>query len=427
MQQGFNITAADAAAHSEIGNRGDILDRVAWLCGDKNRALTMPGLPALKPFDDGVVELLNALSRRLMRMPEAKAYPDVVTLGFWCRKASVLGLKGRFASGLDDDDIVVGRGVAFHIAPSNVPVNYAYSLVAGLLTGNANVVRIPSREFPQVDIINRALNEVLEDYPELAPYICLVRYERNQEINDVFSAMADTRIIWGGDSTIEEIRKSPLGPRAGEVTFADRYSLAVIDSGAYLAVADKKRLAEDFYNDTFLTDQNACTSPRVVVWLGDDDTVRRAQDEFWDLEHYLVKEKYTFQPIMGVNKLTSGYLAAAVLGGETIRVIPAEDNLIVRVAVSKAALTPALMDLRDNSGYFYEYTCSDVMDLRDICNDTHCQTIAYLGDREVLMPLLTSGIKGVDRVVPIGKTMDFDLIWDGYNLVERLTRRVRVG
>ena len=34
------------------------------------------------------------------------------------------------------------------------------------------------------------------------------------------------------------------------------------------------------------------------------------------------------------------------------------------------------------------------------------------------------GVRGVDRIVPMGKTMDFDLIWDGYDLVSRLTRTV---
>ena len=64
------------------------------------------------------------------------------------------------------------------------------------------------------------------------------------------------------------------------------------------------------------------------------------------------------------------------------------------------------------------------MELRDFCNDTHCQTIGYIGDRALLKPLINSGIKGVDRFVPIGHTMDFDLIWDGYNLVEHMTRTV---
>ena len=52
------------------------------------------------------------------------------------------------------------------------------------------------------------------------------------------------------------------------------------------------------------------------------------------------------------------------------------------------------------------------------------QTIAYIGDSHVMLPLILSGVKGIDRIVPMGKTMDFDLIWDGYNLPALLTRTV---
>lgn len=67
------------------------------------------------------------------------------------------------------------------------------------------------------------------------------------------------------------------------------------------------------------------------------------------------------------------------------------------------------------------------MEIRDLCDDTHCQTIGFLGDKKQILPLVLSGVKGVDRIVPIGKTMDFDLIWDGYNLVERMTRTIKIN
>jgi hypothetical protein len=320
----------------------------------------------------------------------------------------------------------VGRGVAFHVAPSNVPVNFAYSLAAGLITGNANVVRVPSKNFPQADIICKSINAVLERFPEMKPYICLVRYERNKEINDTLSQLCDTRVIWGGDATIAELRKSPLSPRATEITFADRYSLAVIDSDEYMASENKDRIASDFFNDTYLTDQNACTSPRVVVWVGNRHV--EAKNIFWDKLHSLVEEKYSFQPVMAVDKLTQEYLAATA--ADEIGYICFNkkddnnntDNLIVRVKVEK--LTPKLMDYRGNCGFFYEYDCKDILELRDFCDDTHCQTIGVLGNKEILRPLVSSGIKGVDRIAAIGHTMDFDLNWDGYNLVERLTRTV---
>ena len=397
----------------------EVLKEVTYLVGNDKSIVALQNAIPKYPFDERVVDFLNTLSKILMKSREAKAYPDVITLGFWMRKSSVLALKERFVE--ESSDIKIGRGVAFHIAPSNVPVNYAYSLLTGLLTGNANIVRIPTKDFPQVSVINNAINRALEEYPDMKQYICLVRYGRDQKVNDLFSSLADTRIIWGGDNTISEIRKSPLGPRAGEISFADRYSLAVISSEKYLEVSDKKRLAEEFYNDTFLSDQNACTSPRLVVWMGEKK--EEAKELFWKYEHDLVKKKYQFQSIMGINKLTSSYLMAVKKEGTHIDCH--KDNYIIRVNVPE--VKPELMELKDNSGYFFEYDCDDIFEIRDFCNNTHCQTIGFLGEKDIIMPLLTSGIKGVDRVVPIGKTMDFDFIWDGYELVERLTRTIKVS
>jgi len=396
----------------------DILSRVTFLTGNADLATRLPGIPAKKPFADDIIEFLNDVSKELMRDKVAKVFSDVVTFAFWIRKASVLKLKERFEP--NDGTFRLGRGVVFHIAPSNVPVNFAYSMVAGLLNGNANVVRIPSRDFDQVRILVNAFNQVLKQHEEMKPYVLLVRYDRNKDVNDLFSSIADVRVTWGGDNTIAELRKSPLPPRSSEITFADRYSLAVIDSDSYLAIENKSKVAEDFYNDTFFSDQNACTSPRIIVWIG--SRIEEAKLVFWGMEHDLVKQKYSFQAIQGVNKLTSSYLISVAEPGCIIE--KHEDNLIIRVSLPKVRCF--LMDYRDNSGYFFEYDCKDILEIKDLCNDKRCQTVAYIGNPETITPLLNAGVKGIDRIVPMGKTMDFDLIWDGYSLPACLTRTISI-
>lgn len=392
----------------------DILSRITFLTGSADIAALLPGIPAKRPFADDIVEFLNDVSKLLMMDRVAKAFSDVVTFAFWIRKASVLKLKERFEA--YDNSFRLGKGIVFHIAPSNVPVNFAYSMVAGLLNGNANVVRVPSKDFEQVRILVNALNQALQEHETLKPYVLLVRYERDKDINDLFSSIADVRVTWGGDNTIAEIRKSPLPPRSGEITFADRYSLAVIDSDSYLAMENKSKVAEDFYNDTFFSDQNACTSPRIIVWTG--TRIEEAKQIFWTAEHDLVKRQYAFQAIQGVNKLTSSYLIS--VAEPDCRIEKHEDNLIIRVSVPK--VSSFLMDYKDNSGYFFEYDCKDILEIRDLCNDKRCQTIAFIGSHDIVLPLLNTGVKGIDRIVPMGKTMDFDLIWDGYNLPALLTR-----
>ena len=392
----------------------EVLNGVTYLTGSADIIKKLITVPALVPFTDTIVDFLNDVSREVMQDSRSKAYSDIITFAFWIRKGSVLKLKERF----NRAGFYLGKGVAFHIAPSNVPVNFAYTLAAGLLCGNANVVRVPSKDFPQVFIIIDALNRVLLKYEILRPYVLCVRYSRDKAINDFFSSIADVRIIWGGNQTISELRKSELPPRTGDITFADRYSLAVIDSESYLAIGDKNRVAEDFYNDTYFTDQNACTSPKIIIWTG--KRINEAKELFWATVHKLVENKYSFQTIQGVNKLTKAYLVAVRNPG--VKVVQHDDNLIIRVKVYE--ITNELMDFRDNSGYFYEYDSKDILDIIPLCNDKRCQTIAYIGNKNVLLPLIKAGIKGIDRVVPMGQTMDFDLIWDGYELFAYLTRRV---
>lgn len=385
---------------------------IQWQVGNAETMDKMQKISPLEPFSEKITGFLAEISKEILIDKSAKKYSDVVTFAFWIRKASIEQMRKHFS----DHSFRLGRGIVFHVAPSNVPVNYAYSLVAGLLCGNANVVRIPSKEFPQVSIINSVFLRVLENHEDIKPYLVLIRYGHDSKINDAFSTIADLRVIWGGDETIHEIRKSPLQPRATEITFADRYSLTVINAEAYMEIEDKQNIANDFYNDTYLTDQNACTSPRAVIWMGEQ--IELAKQEFWKNLRNLLIDKYELQGEQAVNKLTSAFVVAS--DRKDVKIEHGQDNLIVRIKVD--SIDADLMDLKDNSGFFFEYDCKNVMELRDICNDTRCQTVSYTGDKKLLEPLLRSGVRGIDRIVPVGKTMDFDLIWDGYNLFERMTR-----
>ena len=264
----------------------------------------MKALKPLRPFDDAVIAFLNDLSGELRKVRE---YPDAATFGFWCRKAALLQEKAKY------DDIAerFGKGVVFHSTPSNVPVNFAFSFAAGLLAGNANVVRLPGKPFEQVDIISAAVRKLLDgQHANLAPYIAFVKFPPAKEITDAFSAICSVRVIWGGDRTVAELRQSPIPARTTEITFADRHSIAVIDADAYLAAERKDTIIQNFWNDTYYTDQNACTSPRIIFWTGEKKA--EAKEDFWSRVHELVKQKYTLAPVQSVGKLTALYSVAAV-------------------------------------------------------------------------------------------------------------------
>ena len=108
-----------------------------------------------------------------------------------------------------------------------------------------------------------------------------------------------------------------------------------------------------------------------------------------------------------------------------IRHVPAKDNLLWRVEAD--ALPVDIDNYRCKAGYFTEFMVNDLQEIVHIINRKY-QTLAYYGfmPEELNDFILKSGILGIDRVVPIGKTTDFDLVWDGYNLINSLTREITI-
>ena len=385
-----------------------------YVIGTPETVEQMPALKALRPFDDSVIAFLNDLSGELRKV---RAYPDVATFGFWCRKAALTQEKAK----IDDVNERFGKGIVFHSTPSNVPVNFAFSFAAGLLAGNANIVRLPGKPFEQVEIISEAIRKLLEGaHAALAPYIVFVKFPPDKAVADAFSAICSVRVIWGGDRTVAELRQSPIPARTTEITFADRHSIAVIDADAYLAAERKDTIIQNFYNDTYYTDQNACTSPRILFWRGTKKA--EAKEDFWKRVHELAKEKYELAAVQAVGKLSAMYSAAA---DRPVRLEAQEDMLITRLNVDE--IDRDLMNYKYNSGFFFEKDIGALEEIADVC-DIRCQTLTYYGIPAEDFRAFLENVRpaGVDRIVPMGKSMDFSLVWDGYDLIRSMSRRITI-
>ena len=390
------------------------INNIEWLHGSMEALAERP----LVPFAEEVIEGLDALSKALMRDPQSRLYPDVVTFAFFCRRGNLIKLRENSQLSTFNFQLRLGRGLIFHIAPSNVPVNFAYSVVAGLLAGNTNVVRVSQKQFPQVDIIVKHMREI--EMKRLA----VVRYPHKSNANEVFSAMCDVRVIWGGDATIATIRQNAIPPRAFDICFADRYSIAAINSDELntdnLNSENLKQLAERFYNDTYLFDQNACSAPHLVVWTGNH--VEDAKKLFWDAVQQVTEQKYQFQDVMAVDKLTALYKQACAMPTHEEET---KNNILRRVEID--ALPQGIDSFRCAGGYFTEYTAQSLDEIAPIVNEKY-QTLAYYGftQQELSDFVLRNRLTGIDRIVPFGETTAFSLTWDGMNLIERMSRIIDI-
>lgn len=374
-----------------------------------------------EPFSDGIIYYLNALSVSLLKDPFSHPYPDVITFAFFCRKGNLMKLKDTFCDGR----LRLGRGTLFHIAPGNVPVNFGYTLVAGLLAGNNNVVRVSSKDFPQVNIIIRHIWKLADDehLQALARRIVLVRYDRASDASAFLSSLADVRVIWGGDETIATIRRNVLPPRSFDVCFADRYSIAALHPDTVLQASETElaKLVENFYNDTYLFDQNACSAPHLVFWKR-TSSLREAKERFWKALHQQVERKYNLQAVLSVDKLMAFCRQAVCMD---VRSEPRSDNYVVRTELHQ--LPENIDAFRCAGGYFSEYNVDSLDEISPIITNRY-QTMAYYGfHRDELVDFVRRNrLRGLDRIVPIGETTAFSLVWDGNNLVEMFSRIVAI-
>lgn len=394
--------------------------RLEYLVG---RSDSMACVRPLAPYDEVALAFLNDLSRVLLADAEARQYPDVVAFGYWCRRANTARLNRQFA----EQHVRLGLGIVFHIAPSNVPISFAFSFAFSLLAGNANIVRVPSRDFPQTSIVCRAIARLLADtkYRKIADMTVFVRYEQNDEITARLSALCNARVIWGGEQAINSVRRLAIPDRSVEIAFADRYSFCVIDGGSVLRAsdADVVRLATGFFNDMYLMDQNACSSPHLIVWLGRRDLLEEAKRLFWGKVHDVAKAKYQLQPVNAVDKYM--LLCQNAIELENIVGFRKHGNYLYRIELDNL---PDNMDVfRGVYGYVYEYDTDNIDRIAHIVNAKY-QTLTYFGiDKARLLDfVVTNRLPGIDRIVPIGTALDIGVIWDGYDIVRSLSRIVDV-
>jgi len=196
-----------------------------------------------------------------------------------------------------------------------------------------------------------------------------------------------------------------------------------MDAEAILDVDDHgiRQLASGFFNDAFIMDQNACSSPHLILWRGCTDIVEAAMQRFWAALIALLHNKYDLSPIHAIDKYVQ--LCRTAINLAYVGSFTRHDNLVYRARLE--TLPRNIEDYRGQYGFFYEYVIEDFSCLKEIVSARY-QTLTCFGvDREALVAfIINEGLIGVDRVVPVGKALDIGVIWDGHDLIAELSRIV---
>jgi hypothetical protein len=379
------------------------------------------------PFADVSINFIDAVSKRILSDASIREWTELLAVAHWMRKVHVVEMRRAF---VDDRGLRLARGIVVHFAPSNVDTIFLYSWFISLLVGNLNVVRISRSRRPQLECLLSMLNQVLDQprFLELSTRNMIVSYEHDQETTIKLCSYCAVRVLWGGDRTVSSLRQVALPPLATELAFPDRFSLAAFHARAMNQATDRQlsTLIHKFFADTFSFDQMACSSPRLVLWTGTAAEIERAKKRFWpEFRQHTADKQLSYPPVIGINRLAAVYAYAGAGQADEVN-----SGWMTQVPPVRVHLSDSARDFRDlhcGAGLFLEKEFDSLLDAATILTAKD-QTLSYFGysaselaDLATVLPA-----RSVDRMVPVGRALEFSPTWDGVNLFHAFTRQVEI-
>src|ERR1700729_383778 len=374
------------------------------------------------PFAPERVDLIASVAEALLGSRQSAASGPAAHFAFWTRRAALAKLAASFAARVPQHALARPRGLVFHLPPQNVETVFLYSWALAYLAGNANIVRLPHEISARMRaIVDLFLDRLAArgDQSQL-----FVHYPSQSDLGTKISARSDARVVWGGDAKVALFAPLPLRNGGKSIWFGGRFSFSTIN-GAALDILDDDALrarAKKLHNDVFVFDQMACSSPHALYVVGEAAThsaaVRRLLDASaleWTMDDPAGRVGHA------IGKMTAAFYAAGT--GRASSVNWHNTNL-----TSFVASAPERQDLRVGGGFLGVVFVRSAADVASFIRESD-QTITYFGwERGEIETVAASRTgPGVSRWAPIGTALDFDFIWDGYDIPFELTRLIRVS
>ena len=162
----------------------------------------------------------------------------------------------------------VPRGVALHIGAGNVFLGIIDSLILGMLTKNANIVKISSTGSNFANIFMQALRSC-DKKGILSSSVAVINWKGGQsDLEETILKFTNTVFVWGGAGAVLSYRRiAPLGVNV--MGFGPKTSMAIVYENEWKNEG-YKGIAEKVAKDVCAWDQSACSSMHTLYFICPD-------------------------------------------------------------------------------------------------------------------------------------------------------------
>lgn len=397
---------------------------IRWLISPdlpESAVASLNHIPLDAPFSEERIAFIHTLSQTILTDPQARAYPELMAMAYWFRKAHLNQLHQQFQADYQKDR--QARGTIFHIAPGNVDTLFMYSWLLSLLLGNHNLVRVSQQLGEQMQKLLAYIQTAMKPFSGLTASNFIFTYPHDDAMNMQLSRSCDLRVTWGGDKTVDHIQSLPLPPNARDIGFRDRFSLAVFNAPSITELNEQtfREFLAAFYNDALWFDQRACASPKLIVWIGEDEIIQKARRQFWPaFSSYIASKNMPScaQETIARATILMNWGAQALLTDETASLDLFPAHCLLKNMNDMVRLTHPGLGLFAELGFHIPEALFSLLSEKD-------QTISIFGFSKITEENFRQHLNRhhpASRLVATGSALNFSTRWDGVDFLETFTK-----
>jgi hypothetical protein len=316
------------------------------------------------------------------------------------------------------------RGILVHWVAGNVPLLGMISVIQGLLTKNANLVKVSRQNAGILPYFLDALSQVTyrrQDGTEvcgrlLTDAVKAIYTEHNDPAAVALSTLADVRVAWGGREAVEAIMNLPRRFGTEDIVFGPKTSFAVIGTEMLSDTTAGRKTATLVARDVVALGQRGCNSPHTIfIERGGTITPKEFAGA---LAEELDRATKQVAPDVAPQEAFQilGWRAEYDMRGE------AWYSQGVRWSVFYSDEDRGLASPCYGRTIFVR-PIDDVFEIAELCSVNTQSAGLGLGDRRLkLAEALTA--RGVERCPELGTMSLYEAPWDGMYPMDRMVRWV---
>ena len=317
------------------------------------------------------------------------------------------------------------RGVVSHWISGNVPMLGMLSLVQGIITKNANLVKVSKENLYVVPTLLHSMGQVniktstgrLLKGKEIVKSISCIYYEStNKTALTEMSLHSQVRVAWGGLEAVESIINLPRKFGCEDIVFGPKTSFMVIGLEKLSDINTAKKIAKKASIDASQFEQQGCNAPHTVFVeqggaVSPLEFSKLLSIEMERTSQRTIRDKDTIPDIGKILALRAKYdmfgEAFYSRGLEWTVLYSDEDTGLAEPCYFKTVFVRPV---------------NDIMDIANFCSHlTQSAGVALSNERKEKFALLATA-RGIDRVPDVGAMTAYEVPWDGIFMIDRLVR-----